>query len=171
MDFAGGYGLGRTDTDQASQERTVAGDVVIRDGNLTAGTDWTARVRDRNDYAFVQTTWKAIPRTFALSATYTFSRDQANYFLNNEVNTAVNLPPTYYRHQDAQIEGRFRLSDGTDIIGRYGYDTWAVNDFAAKDIALLGMAGTPPGATAIYLGPGFQDYTAHAVSLGFARKW
>jgi MtrB/PioB family decaheme-associated outer membrane protein len=170
-DLTGGYGRGRMDTNQASQERTAAGDIVIRDGNLTAGTDWTARIRDRNDFAFAQATWKVIPRTLALSASYSFSRDQARYHLNNETNTAVDLPSTFYRHQEGQFEARYRLSDGTEMIGRYGYDTWAVDDFAAKDIPLLGVAGNPPGATAIYLGAGFQDYTAHAVSVGFARKF
>jgi hypothetical protein len=170
-EVTGGYGFGRTDTDQASQERTAAGDIPIRSGNLPAGNDWTARIRDRNDFGFVQTTWSMIPRTLSWTAGYWVSRDQASYFLDNETGAAVDLPATYYLRQEGRLEGRYRLSDGTQIIGRYGYDTWKVIDFAAKDIPLLGVAGSPPGAIAIYLGAGFQNYTTHSLSLAVSRTF
>jgi len=170
-DLTGGYGFGRTDTDQASQERTAAPALPIHSGNLEAGTDWTARVRDRNDYGFVQAAWTMVPRTLTWSAGYWVSRDQASYFLDNETNTAVDLPDTYYLRQEGRFEGRYRLTDGTEVIGRYGYDTWKVDDFAAKDIPLLGVAGTPPAATAIYLGAGFQNYTSHSLSLAVSRTF
>jgi hypothetical protein len=170
-DVSGGYGFGRTDTDQASQERTAAPSIPIRSGNLEAGTDWTARIRDRNDYGFVQAAWTMVPRTLTWSAGYWVSRDQASYFLDNETNTAIDLPDTYYLRQEGRFEGRYRLTDGTEVIGRYGYDTWKVDDFASKDIPLLGVAGTPPAATAIYLGAGFQNYTSHSLSLAVSRTF
>lgn len=169
-DLTGGYGWGRTDTDQASQERGTA-EMPIRDGNLNAGNDWTAHIRDRNDFGFLEAAWKVIPRTLGLSASYWLSRDQARYDLANETFTAVDLPSTFYRHQEGRFEARYRLSDGTELLGRYGYSTWHVDDFATKDIPLLGVAGTPPGATAIYLGAGFQNYTAHSLALAFSRKF
>ncbi len=83
----------------------------------------------------------------------------------------MDLPSTFYRHQEGRLEARYHLSDGTELLGRYGYSTWHVDDFATKDIPLLGVAGTPPGATAIYLGAGFQNYTAHSLALAFSRKF
>ena len=169
--LTGGYGFGRTDTDQNSQERSAAGAIPIRIGNLTAGNDWTARIRDRNDYGFVQATWSPIRRTLALTSGYWVSRDQTRYFLDNETGTAQDLPDTYYLRQEGRLEGRWRLVDGTELIARYGYDTWKVIDFAAKDIPLLGVAGTPPGATAIYLGAGYQNYTTHTVGFAVSRAF
>lgn len=169
-DLSGGYGFGRTDSDQASQERG-SGDIPIRSGNLAAGNDWTARIRDRNDYGFVQSTWRLVPRTVAVTLGYWVSRDQARYFLDNETGTAINLPDTYSLRQEGRLEARYRLPDGTDIIGRYGYDTIKVNDFAAKDIPLLNAAGTPANATAIYLGAGFQNVTSHSLAIAFSRKF
>lgn len=170
-ELTGGYGFGRTDTDQTSEERTAAAALPIRSGNLEAGTEWTARIRDRNDYGFVQATWTMLPRTLAFTTGYWLSRDQARYYLDNETRTAISLPDTYYLRQEGRLEGRYRLPDGTQLIGRYGYDTWKVNDFAAKDIPLLGVAGSPPGATAIYLGAGFQNYTTHTLSLAVSRTF
>jgi hypothetical protein len=170
-ELTGGYGFGRTDTDQASQERSSAADIPIRSGNLEAGVDWTARIRDRNDFGFLQSTWTMIPRTLSFTTGYWVSRDQARYFLDNETGAAVDLPDTYYLRQEGRLEGRYRLSDGTQVIGRYGYDTWKVNDFASKDIPLLGVAGSPPAATAIYLGAGFRNYTAHSLSLAVSRTF
>jgi MtrB/PioB family decaheme-associated outer membrane protein len=170
-ELLGGYGFGRTDTDQASQERSATAAIPIRSGNLEAGTDWSAHLRDRNDFGFVQSTWRAIPRTLSLVAGYWVSRDQVKYLLDNELGTAVNLPDTYYLRQEGRLEARYRLPDGTEISGRYGYDTWKVNDFAAKDIPLLGVAGTPPSATAIYLGAGFQNYTAHTLGFAISRRF
>ena len=169
--LTGGYGFGRTDTDQASQERGAAGTIPIRDGNLEAGNDWTARIRDRNDFGFVQSTWRVVPRSLTLVVNYWVSRDQVKYFLDNETNTAIDLPDTYYLRQEGRLEARYRLPDGTDLIGKYGYDTWKVDDFAAQNIPLLGVAGTPVAATAIYLGAGFQDYAAHSLAIALSRKF
>jgi hypothetical protein len=55
------------------------------------------------------------------------------------------------------------------MIGRYGYDTLKVNDFASKDIPLLGTTGT--SATAIYLGAGIQNVTSHSLALAVSRKF
>jgi hypothetical protein len=170
-DLSGGYGFGHSDTDQASQERTAAADIPIRLGNLNGGNDWTAHIRDRNDYGFVQSTWTVKPRTFVVDATYWVSRDLADYILDNETVTAVDLPSTYYLRQEGRLEARYRLVDGTELIGRYGYDSWKVDDFAATDIPLLGVAGTPPGATAIYLGAGYRGYTAHSVAFAVSRRF
>jgi hypothetical protein len=170
-DLSGGYGFGRTDTDQGSNERTQPADIPIRDGNLDGGVDWSANLRDRNDYGFVAATWKVVPRTVALTASYWISRDQTDYFLDNETNTAQDLPSTYYLRQEGRFEARYRLPDGTEVIGRYGYDTWKVDDFAATDIPLLNVTGNPPGATAIFLGAGYQGYTAHSLAIAFSRKF
>jgi hypothetical protein len=170
-DLVGGYGFGRTDSDQASQERGGAPESPIRSGNLTAGNEWMARIRDRNDFGFVPSTWRMVPRTFSISTSYWVSRDQAKYYLDNSTATAVRLPDTYSLRQEGRFEARYRLPDGTEVIGRYGYDTWKVNDFAAKDIPLLGVAGNPPGATAIYLGAGLQNVTAHSLALAFSRRF
>ncbi len=172
LSLTGGYGFGRTDTDQGSQERTTAGTTIpIRDGNLEAGTDWTALIRDRNDFGFVQSTWQVVPRSFKLVANYWVSRDQVKYLLDNETNTAIDLPDTYYLRQEGRLEAHYKLPDGTDLIGKYGYDTWKVDDFAAQDIPLLGVAGASPTATAIYLGAGYQKYTAHSLAIGLSRKF
>ncbi len=168
-DLTGGYGFGRGDTDQASQERSASSQIPITTANPDSGNSWTARVRDRNDFGFVQSTWRIVPRTMSVTASYWVSRDQVAYLLDNETNTAVDLPDTYYLRQEGKLEGRYRLGSGTDLIGRYGYDTWKVNDFAAKDIPLLGVAGT--GAVAIYLGAGYQNYTAHSVSFAVSQKF
>jgi len=146
-DLTGGYGYGRKDTDQGSQERGATAQIPIRDGNLEAGIDWTARIRDRNDYGFVQSTWRIMPRTFSVDASYWVSRDMTDYFLDNETNTAVDLPSTYYLRQEGWLLFHYVLSDGTELQGRYGYDTWKVEDFAATDIPLLGVAGTPAAAS------------------------
>jgi MtrB/PioB family decaheme-associated outer membrane protein len=171
LDVSGGYGYGRKDTDQGSQERSATAQIPIRDSNLEAGVDWFARIRDRNDYGFVQTTWRIVPRTFAMDASYWLSRDLTDYFLDNETNTAVDLPSTYYLRQVGTLNLHYVLSDGTELVGRYGYDTWKVNDFAAKDIPLLGVAGTPAAATAIYLGASYRNYTAHSVAFAVSRKF
>ena len=86
-------------------------------------------------------------------------------------NTAIDLPSTYYLRQEGWVLFHYVLSDGTELQGRYGYDTWKVDDFAATDIPLLGVAGTPAAATAIYLGAGYQNYTAHSVAFAVARKF
>lgn len=168
-ELTGGYGFGRADTDQESQERSATSQIPITTANPDSGNSWTARIRDRNDFGFVQSTWRIVPRTFSLSASYWVSRDQVKYMLDNETNTAVDLPDTYYLRQEGKLEGRYRLGSGTELIGRYGYDTWKVNDFAAKDIPLLGVAGT--GAVAIYLGAGYQNYTSHSVSFAVSQKF
>ena len=41
----------------------------------------------------------------------------------------------------------------TKLQGRYGYDTWKVDDFAATDIRLLAVAGTPAAATIWWRAP------------------
>jgi len=170
-DLTGGYGYGRKDSDQGSQERTATPQIPINDNNLEAGIDWTARIRDRNDYGFVQSTWRVVPRTFSVDASYWVSRDMTDYFLDNETNTAIDLPSTYYLRQEGWLLFHYLLSDGTELQGRYGYDTWKVDDFAATDIPLLGVAGSPPAATAIYLGAGYRNYTAHSVAFAVARKF
>jgi MtrB/PioB family decaheme-associated outer membrane protein len=168
-DLTGGYGFGRGDTDQASQERSATSQLPITTANPDSGNSWTARIRDRNDFGFVQSTWRVVPRTFTFTTSYWVSRDQASYLLDNETNTAVDLPDTYYLRQEGRVEGRFRLNDGTELIGRYGYDTWKVNDFAAKDIPLLGVANN--AAVAIYLGASLQNYTAHSISFAVSRRF
>jgi MtrB/PioB family decaheme-associated outer membrane protein len=170
-DLTGGYGYGRKDTDQASQERSANATIPIQNGNLEAGTDWSAAIRDRNDYGFVQSTWRIVPRTFSIDASYWVSRDMTDYFLDNENATAVDLPSTYYLRQEGWLLVHYVLGDGTELQGRYGYDTWKVDDFAATDIPLLGVAGTPPAATAIYLGAGYRGYTAHSVAFAVSRRF
>jgi hypothetical protein len=106
-----------------------------------------------------------------MDASYWISRDMTDYFLDNETNTAVDLPSTYYLRQVGTLNLHYVLSDGTELLGRYGYDTWKVDDFAAQDIPLLGVAGTPAAATAIYLGASYRNYTAHSVAFAVSRKF
>src|SRR5678816_3895478 len=87
-----------------------------------------------------------------------------DYFLDNETNTAIDLPSTYYLRQEGWLLVHYVLSDGTELQGRYGYDTWKVEDFAATEIPLLGVAGTPAAATAIYLGAGYQNLSLIHIS-------
>ncbi|MEP7027000.1 MAG: MtrB/PioB family outer membrane beta-barrel protein [Candidatus Eisenbacteria bacterium] len=163
LDVSGGYGVQRVVTRQLSNE-TNSNAPPTPD----AATDWQAQIVDLNQYVFTDWSYRATQR-LRMRAGYTFSRDQASYDLSNGTNTAQDLPDTFYRRQRATFEAQYRLSGGTELGARYGYDKYDVVDFAAQDIQLLGL--TAGAATAIYLGDNALDYQAHQVALLVTRRF
>ena len=163
VDVSGGYGRNHVSTDQASNE-TNASPPPTPD----APGDWSARIHDRNDFAFGGLAIRASDR-LRVGVDYTFSRDQADYDLHNGAGTAQNLPDTFYRRHDASLNANYRLKGGTELGLRYRFEQYDVVDFASQDIPLLGIAsGT---ATAIYLGDNSLPYHAHVVSFVAARRF
>jgi MtrB/PioB family decaheme-associated outer membrane protein len=157
----GGYGLARANTDQRSvQSSTIPAPV---------GSDWTALVQDRNDFAFAGAEWGVVPGRLTLVGDYIYSRDQTEYVLNNQAATAQDLPDTFYRRHELQLDLRYRIGGGFEITGRYGFDQFRVDDFANENIPLAGFTG--PTLAAIYLGDSIQDYNAHRIALLASRNF
>lgn len=163
VDVSGGYGKTWTSTDQQSNE-TNASPPPTSD----AVTDWTARIHDRNDYAFANIVLRPRER-ISMALGYVFSRDQADYHLLNGAGTAQNLPDTFYRRHDASFDTNYRLRGGTELGLRYRFEQYDVVDFASQGIQLLGLTGS--SATAIYLGDNSLPYHAHVVSFVATRRF
>lgn len=161
--LTGGYGFGQSDTRQQSNQSGVSPSLYA------PINDWTANLRDRTVNIYSRSEWWVRPRKMMLSADYNFTRSLARYDLSNATNTAVSLPSTLYRRHDVEVEARWRLRFDLDVAGRYGFDQYDVEDFAATDVPLAGIAS---GALAsIYLGDSLQDYIAHRLAVVVSRRF
>lgn len=164
LSVTGGYGFGQTDTRQASNESNSTPPPTD-----DAATNWWANLRDRTVHIYGSSEWWPRPRKVRLSADYTFTRAFGRYDLSNAANTAISLPPTLYRHHDVELEARWRMRFDLDLAGRYGFDQYDVEDFAATDVPLAGVANG--SLAAIYLGDSLQDYRSHRLAIVVSRRF
>jgi hypothetical protein len=161
VDVTGGYGRGRSRTEQRSNQSNPP---IVSD----PANDWSASIKDKNDFAFARMQWRPRSR-LALTLDYLFSRALSEFHLSNSAGTAQDLPNTFYRRHNLDLEARYRVLERTELAARYGFDQYDITDFASEDIALLGL--TAGAATAIYLGDNSQDYHAHIIALVATRRF
>ena len=163
LSITGGYGFGQSDTRQQSNQSGVSPSLYA------PVNDWWANLRDRTVNIYSRSEWWVRPRKMMLSADYTFTRSLARYDLSNATYTAVSLAPTIYRRHDLELEARWRLRFDLDLAGRYGFDEYDVEDFAATDVPLAGIASG--SLASIYLGDSAQDYIAHRLAVVVSRRF
>jgi hypothetical protein len=161
LDLSGGGGWERYDTDQTSRESAAV--LVASDS-----TNWTAALADHNLFAYFNASWSATKR-LNLTAWYELTDARGVYDLDNFAHTAIDLPDTKYRRQEANAEARWKWMSHTDVTLRYVFEQYDVTDFAGEDIPFVfPVTGT---STAIFLGDSSMDYRAHRIALLATRRF
>jgi hypothetical protein len=163
LDLHLGYGYTQLISVQKSNESNSS--VVTAD----AATDWTADIKDLNNFFFAGFDVDAVPKKVTLSGRYEYTRDFAAYRLDNTANTAVDVPSTRYQRYDATLELSWRARKDFEVSGRYGWEEFDVDDFSAEGVPALSTAANG-SLVAIYLGDFYQDYRAHRVAL-LVKHW
>jgi MtrB/PioB family decaheme-associated outer membrane protein len=159
LDVNGGFGLIQMKSDEISREFNPTSTPPL--SNL-----WAANITDQNTYALAGFEWTAMPDKVVLSASYELSRDESTFDLNDSLKVALDLPTTKYFRHDVMVETRYQALVNAEVVARYGWEQWDVEDFAAKGLSQLGFTpGSPPTLAAIYLGSFYRDYRAHRIAL------
>jgi MtrB/PioB family decaheme-associated outer membrane protein len=161
LDVSGGGGWERYDTHQISRESgaTLAS---------TDSTNWTAALADHNLFAYFNASWSA-SRRLRLTGWYELTDARGTYDLDNFAHTAVDLPDTKYRRQEADVEARWVWMSHTDVTLRYVFEQYDVTDFGNEDIPFV--FPVTGASTAIFLGDSSMDYRAHRVALLATRRF
>ncbi len=180
LDLSGGFGYGLQKSDQASIEN---GTSVVAD--TTARAPWTANLEDKSVYAFARADWWAKSRKLQVTADYTFTRDMQTYDFSNywirsaagilpaATTTAIDLPSDLYRMNDAALTAKWHYSPQFDLGCTYGYTQYDVADALYQNIPYVNVNPTNAGsaATAIFLGNGKLNYTAHRFQVFATRRF
>jgi len=157
FDLEGGYGFGRTESDQASRQSGTA------TPSTNPADNWGALLKDTDVYVSAGFAWWAQPEKVSITGDYTFSRHLAEFDLSNGTNTAVDLPGTIYRLHDVMLEASYRWLARTTLSLRYGFEEYDVDDWATNDVPLIfPVTGT---ANSLFLGNAREGYRAHRIAL------
>ena len=161
LDVSGGGGWERYDPHQSSRES----------GATLAATDsanWTAALADHNLFAYLNASWSATKR-MRFTGWYELTDARGTYDLDNFAHTAVDLPDTKYRRQEANAEARWAWMSHTDVTLRYVFEQYDVTDFGGENVPFV--FPVTGASTAIFLGDSSMDYRAHRVALLATRRF
>jgi MtrB/PioB family decaheme-associated outer membrane protein len=155
LDVTAGYGLGKTETRQASRS---SGALM----SFVPDSNWTARLTDDERFMFAGIDWVPTAKlSFGLD--YQLSRNDDDFDLDNGLHNAADLPATQYRRHELVLDARWHWLESTTLIGRYGWEEYDVDDWAVNDVPLIfPLTGT---ANAVFLGDSSRGYRAHRVAL------
>jgi MtrB/PioB family decaheme-associated outer membrane protein len=157
LDLNGGYGYERLESNQASRE---SGSATLSTNPLD---NWGALIKDTDVFVYAGFDWWPSPEKLAVSATYQLSRHVANFDLSNGRNTAQDLPGTVYRRHDLVVDASYHWLKSDQLVVRYGWEDYDVNDFAVNDVPLI--FPTTGTSNAVFLGDSSKGYRAHRVAL------
>jgi MtrB/PioB family decaheme-associated outer membrane protein len=133
----------------------------------TADSTWRARLKDEGVYGNAGIDWRAKP-DLGFNLGFEYSRTPGTFQFATASPTTITAqspPATIYKRLDFAFETTYRLMKNTEIGARYVWEEFDVQDFAAVDIPLLGVATGASSANFIYLGDSFQSYRAHRAAL------
>jgi MtrB/PioB family decaheme-associated outer membrane protein len=161
LDLNGGYGFGRTETNQASR---ASGAVMT----ALPDSNWSADITDKEVFVFTGIDWAPTPK-ITVAADYQFSRNVTDFDLGNGLNNAADLPRNVYRRHEALLDASWRWLENTTIVGRWGWEEYDIVDWATNNVPLIfPVTGT---ANAIFVGDSSQGYKAHRVALLVRHKF
>jgi MtrB/PioB family decaheme-associated outer membrane protein len=162
LDLLGSFGFGRT----RSEQRSRASGAAL---SYLPDSSWTAKLEDKETFVNTGFEWAPPKKKLSLSGEYEISRTMSSFDLGNGLNNAADLPNTFYRRQDAQVEAAWRWLAGTSIVGRYQWEQFDMIDWAVNNVPLIfPVTGT---SNAIFLGDSSRSYTAHRVALVLRHRF